>query len=340
MVTAAANVPPVTPSQLRAFVRRLCWRRRLSLGIGALLRALLALLVPAVALLWLFPAAVATITLVVAAVLLFAALGGLVSAAGARAALLRGIDQVSVHPAVLADLDDELRTWLEDERPAQSPAMRAWLGNDVCGRLATLPAAALRPIGRRSPGRLWWCLPLLLLVLLAWWLSWWLAPPWPGALGGAANQPAAAGGAGGERGDGHDGRGQDERREPEPPPRPRDEARSTPPLPPPPSAATPPPDDEPSPLLALPEQQHFVLPEFIDDGPTRRARMRAAELEAGAPAQPTAAGLGDGKAPPPPPPRDELFERAAEAAQRARHVPPAEQAMVRRFFDRLREAGR
>lgn len=338
MVTAAANVPPVLPAQLRALVRRLRWRRRRTIVGGALLRAALVLAVPAVALAWLFPAAVGSITLVAASLLLVAALGGLVSARGAKAALLRGIEQASVAAGVLADLDDELRTWLEYERSTGSPAMLGWLGNDVSGRLAALPADALRPIGRRSPGRLWWLLPLLLLVLLAWWLSWWLAPPWPGALGGAANRPDAGAVAGGDAGaDGGGGRGESGR--PEPPPPAREEAPPPAPMPPPPGAATPPPDDEPSPLLALPEQQHFVLPEFIDDGPTRRARMRAAELEAGAPQQPAAARGSAGEAPPPPPAREEVFTRAAEAAQRARHVPPSERAMVRRFFDRLRAGG-
>jgi hypothetical protein len=49
---------------------------------------------------------------------------------------------------------------------------------------------------------------------------------------------------------------------------------------------------------------------------------------------------GDAPADRPPPPLRADFERAAEAAQRARHVPPAERPMVRRFFDALREAAK
>jgi hypothetical protein len=44
--------------------------------------------------------------------------------------------------------------------------------------------------------------------------------------------------------------------------------------------------------------------------------------------------------PAPPPPPEERSTRAAEAAQRARHVPDEERAMVRRFFELLREAAK
>ncbi|MBX3463021.1 MAG: hypothetical protein KF830_07610 [Planctomycetes bacterium] len=83
------------------------------------------------------------------------------------------------------------------------------------------------------------------------------------------------------------------------------------------------------------------MPEFVGDGPTRRVRMHAAELErrGGAAPQPTA-GAGPGEAPSPPAPTPAAFERAAEAAQRARHVPAEERPMVQRFFTLLREAAK
>lgn len=92
-------------------------------------------------------------------------------------------------------------------------------------------------------------------------------------------------------------------------------------------------------MLELPEQQRFVVPEFVGDGPTRRARMHAAQLERDGGARPPSAGTegGNGDSEAPPPITKERFERAAEAAQRARHVPDEERAMVRRFFELLRE---
>ncbi|MCB9878378.1 MAG: hypothetical protein H6835_12335 [Planctomycetes bacterium] len=110
-------------------------------------------------------------------------------------------------------------------------------------------------------------------------------------------------------------------------------------MPPPPA---PPPLAE-APLLELPEQQRFVVPEFIDDGPTRRARMRAAEIEAdgGGAASPRAPRTGgEQQAPEPPAAREQRFEHAAEQALRSRHVPDAERAIVRRFFDKLQQQGR
>jgi hypothetical protein len=72
--------------------------------------------------------------------------------------------------------------------------------------------------------------------------------------------------------------------------------------------------------------------------------MHAAELaqRGGAAPQATVSegGAGGGDAPASPPPTAATFERAAEAAQRARHVPDEERPMVRRFFELLREAAK
>jgi hypothetical protein len=113
---------------------------------------------------------------------------------------------------------------------------------------------------------------------------------------------------------------------------------------PPPSAGNepeppPPADGTPPPLLDLPSLRQFLLPEFVGDGPTQRVRMHAAETS-DAPTAPTPQNSSAAAGTPPPPPSRETFERAAEAAQRARHVPPAERAIVRAFFDALREAAK
>jgi hypothetical protein len=92
------------------------------------------------------------------------------------------------------------------------------------------------------------------------------------------------------------------------------------------------------PLIDLPDDQRFVVPEFIGDGPTRRARMHAAELEEQANAGSRSSSAAASAADPNQPNRSEPdFERAAEAALRSRYVPPAERAMVRRFFEKLRQ---
>ena len=92
------------------------------------------------------------------------------------------------------------------------------------------------------------------------------------------------------------------------------------------------------PLIDLPDDQRFVVPEFIGDGPTRRARMRAAELEELANSGSAQSSGVATTADPNQPKRSEPdFERAAEAALRSRYVPPAERAMVRRFFEKLRQ---
>ncbi len=126
-----------------------------------------------------------------------------------------------------------------------------------------------------------------------------------------------------------------------PQPKPRQEPQPTPQ--PPPQDDTPQPEPETPqprpPLLDLPMARQFLLPEFVADGPVRRARMHAAEVpDAGAGS--VASGSGQTAVTQPPPPQPEQFERAAEAALRARHVPAAERAIVRSFFDALREARR
>lgn len=259
----------------------------------------------------------------------------------AAAALLRSGEGDA---AALGVVGDELATWLEWSPQRSGTAMVAWLERDVDAQLPTLSPVALQGVGRRRFGRLLYLLPVLALLLLALLLSWWFQPPWPGVLGGAPEPPPPPP----PRVESTPGPGDSSPSSAEPSPSPARDPEPTPAGSPPPSpdepAPPPPPAEPPAPLLDLPGNQHFVLPEHIDDGPTRRMRMHAAELpepqaSAGAPPPSVAAG-GTEPVPPPPPPAAEQFQRAAEQAARARHVPAAEQAMVRRFFDQLQKAAR
>lgn len=236
--------------------------------------------------------------------------------------------------AALARVGDELATWLEAQRTQRASPMVDWLAHDVLRQLPRLRPETMQRLGRRPLGGLLWLLPLLLILLIAWLLATWLEPPWPGVLGGAAVPPPPSSAAGGSNGAGGSGAGSEPQ---ERPPRPRDERAPSDAPPPAEQSPPPPPPSEPPPLLELPEQQKFLVPEFVGDGPTKRVRMRAAEVEDGPPPGQANAGQATREAPPAPPPQ--TFQRAAEEALRSRHVPPAEQAIVRRYFEALRAAG-
>ncbi len=349
---SAPGEGPAVTDALLAFTRGLRARHVRFAAAGGALRALLGLAVPCIVVAWLVPAwrlqALAVLLAVPAASALLAAWR---ARALAATALLAGAEATSERAATerreMGELQDELATWLEHHGGAATP-MRDWLARDVHGRIGRLQPAVLAEVGRRRLGRLLWLLPLALLLLLAWLIADWLAPPWAGVLGGRATAPGSGpgDGPGDGRGGSSDRGGGDTPDDPQPgQPQPHDPPRKPPPPlkppePPPAAEDEPKPPEPPAPLLDLPPQQRFVVPEFIGDGPTRRARMHAAaadEPEGGAAqAQPR----GDAPANAPPPPTREQFERAAEAALRARHVPPAEQPMVRRFFDALREAAK
>lgn len=315
-------------------------------AVHAALRTLLVLVPLAIVAAWLLPThRLINATIVVFAALVAATVAGLRARAVADAALLRVRDGSGV--AGLDLVGDELATWLEWQPREAGGAMVGWLGRAVEAQLPSLPASALQAVGRRPFGRLLYLLPVALLLLLAWWLLEWFQPPWVGALGGRRQPepPPAASGPGQNQGSsspspsGGDPSASTQKR-PD-----RSSGASPPPPPSPKPEPEPPPKPEPpAPLIDLPGNQHFVLPEHIDDGPTRKMRMHAAELpepEAGnaAPPPPTATA-GTGQVPPPPPPSRETFERAAEQAQRSRHVPAEEQPMVRRFFELLQKAAR
>jgi hypothetical protein len=258
-------------------------------------------------------------------------------------------------PALLGAVDgttgleafgDELATWLEFEPEAARDAMVPWLGRLVETQVPQLPPAALQRVGRRRFGRLRHLLPAIVLLLLAWLLLEWIQPPWPGVLGGKPEPTRAAPGPG-DAAASAAGPGA-VRSMPDTTPPPPQGQRPDAPAPPPssPNGEPPPPPAAPAPLLDLPTHLHFTVPEHIGDGPTRKVSMHAAEQPEPAgvapprPPQPTAAGGETQELPAPPPPSAASFERAAEAALRARHVPKEEQPMVRRFFELLQKAGR
>jgi hypothetical protein len=356
-------------ADLHAFVQRVRTRhgrqaaRRGAVAVG------LGAAVPAIVFLWATGASTTIVAFVVATIVGVAAVVAWTmsrtAAARAHAALLApggatafagsevngaevdGVEVDATLRARLAELGDELLTWLEPARAGQGP-MRSWLAHDVRSKLPQLGAPVVAAIGRRRFGRSLWLLPLALLLLLVWFLADLLSPPWPGAFGGRTTRTFAGNdGNTGNDGQGKGGGGAGEQ-QPEPEPKPEPQPADKPELqPPPPTAPPPPPGPEPetpepeapAPLLDLPTQHRFLVPEFVGDGPTRRARMHAAEIADDPPGATTNRSAPAGGKTAPPPSRDE-FERAAEAAQRARHVPPHERAMVARFFELLREAAK
>lgn len=347
---AVTAVDPGAGEDLAAYAAGLRRRRVRAAARDGALRAVLALAVPGVALAWALPVARLPLALVIAAIAGASAIAaawraGRVADAGLLVAGDGDDDALAgASPQLLAEVGDELATWLE-RRGKAARGMTAWLEADVRAKLPRLPSRAVAAVGRRRLGGLLWAVPLALLLLLAWFVADLLAPPWQGVLGGnGAGASSGAGGAGGKGSGGQgeaDGAEQPQPRDAAPSPRPDGAA----PPPPPPAANDQPESDappaEPAPLLELPPQQRFVVPDFVGDGPTRRARMRAVEVEQGAPAAPTPRGASPEELSQQlPPPRPETFVRAAEQAQAARHVPPAERPFVRRYFDKLQQAGK
>ncbi len=325
---------------LLAFARRVR-RRHVRAAVGqAGLRVLLTLAVPCILVAWLVtswrtPIALGLLTWTLVA----AGLAAWRASRMADAALLRLPDDEAIEdPVALAELGDELATWLEGRRLAGS-SMHAWLAQDVRKKLPRLESIAVTAAGRRSVGGALWLLPMALLLLLAWWLTNLLSPPWPGVLGGRTTEPNPSRGQG--PGDGSTDQPTAANQPPSSStPKPRPEPRTPPPPPPPTPQNEPVRPEAPAPVLELPSQQHFVVPEFVGDGPTRRARMHAAEIEQGAPAGSSTASTSERSPLPIAPPSQEQFARAAEAALASRHVPLPEQAIVRSYFDALQKAAK
>tara|TARA_R110002096_G_scaffold88082_1_gene201971 strand:- start:645 stop:1862 length:1218 start_codon:yes stop_codon:yes gene_type:complete len=357
-------------SALRRFAQGLRWRHVFSCTVGAGMRWGLLLALPLVLLAWLWPDVLRQAVIICLAILLPTMLLAAVRAWWHSRRIFSALRQsLSGSGGEIAALHDELLTWLEvAEQTAGVAGNRAsmlrWLEQDVQQRLAPHRKRALAAVTRPRLGRWRWLVPAVLLLLLIWLVALWLAPPWSGAIGGLANQPEAGNddgqGGSGEGGEANDGEGspppanaangeaqqqaeekpaepKPEQKEPEEKPGEQPDQQPVAPAPPPQASEIPVDPSEVPPLLELPEDQRFVVPDFIGDGPTRRARMHAAELEEQANSGSTQSGSAAQAADPETPKRPEPdFERAAEEAVRSRHVPPAERAMVRRFFDKLR----
>ncbi|MFN3240824.1 MAG: hypothetical protein ACE37K_04850 [Planctomycetota bacterium] len=341
---------------LRRFAAGLRWRHVCGRGVGAALRWGLLFALPAVLVAWLWPAMAWSVARVCVLGLLPIVLVATVRAwwhsRGVLTAMRASMREAGIDAAML---NDELLTWLEFDRVAAQATgvaavgdrrgMLRWLESDVHARLQPHRKVALRAVSRPQLGRWRWLLPALLLLLLAWLLSLWIQPPWRGAVGGRPDTPES-GDANGEGGGGSgavpqpggaDGSGGEDAQDPP------DGAAPPQPVPVGPDGKEPDPSepDEVPPLVDRPDDQRFVLPDYIGDGPTRRERMHAAELEQPAPggAPQTRPQGGAGDRPEVPRPTDVRFDRAAEKALRSRHVPEHERAIVRRFFDELQKRG-
>jgi hypothetical protein len=239
-------------------------------------------------------------------------------------------------------MQDMLTTLWTDRRHG---ALSDWLRRDVAMRLARVPASQRRGLWWRGCRRGLVLLPLLVLVI-------WLGPFWrllPFGLkpsgGNTPDQVATQAGSEGGKGQGAASKpsspaGQQPGPQPEPRPRPEPQPVGAGK---PGGGAQPPPGPrtQPKPLIAaLPTQKEFVVPTWIHEGPSTKGKAPVVEME-----QPER---------PPGPPRQmqrpeeakrspqqlEDFQRAAERAQHARHVPPAERPFVRRYFGELVESGR
>ena len=268
-------------------------------------------------------------------------------------------------------LRDQLRTWgLAKSRPTpvRDDAVHAWLERSLERRLATAPIDEVRAQAWPS----WRRVKLLavvfaLLVLLRLLLALWPVPPagpvpmlasggggsglggGPG-LGGAGDgqgESAAGGQPSGERKDGDD---EDESEPDDEDPPSLDEPVEPPDEPPPPpDGGAPDPDDQPPrSLRELGIEESFLLPGFVGEGeagegvPAAAGEVEREDPESSATPSTTASdGAGAEGAPDVPPrvdPRE--FERAAERATRARHVPLQERGVVRAWFEALRKASR
>ena len=274
-------------------------------------------------------------------------LGGLAVAVFALAALLalrmarrrataRLVDGLpSARAGILAD---GIATWVErDATGSPASPMTEWLCADLDQDLRALPPDLRAAAGRRRLGGVRYLIPVFVLVCLCWLVWRFMPPPIPGLLGGGVL--SAGPGQGQGPGSGQGGAGAPDRAgEPDDVPRP------PPPKPPPVEDQPPPPPSQPAPpapLLQAPEEQQFVVPQFIGDGPSRQALVQAAGIDdggAGSRRPPPPTARQGGEAPPPSsPPSDEQFQRAVEQALQSRHVPPAERPIVERFFRALRE---
>jgi len=318
---------------LRAFTARVrAVRRRAGLR-HVLWNCLLPFGVLLIAALWWWPSLLRPLLYLCFSVTAIAALFAFRRGRRVRAEEL--LADLEVEAARAGRLRDEFATWLERDRDGGLEApMAQWLTADLAVALAELPPPALRALGRRRLGRVRYLLPLGLILLLAWLLLQLWPPPFPGLLGGGSGGR----GSGGDSGAGTSAKAPPAPGKSDPPPQ-----QPIPPPPPPPPQPEPPPvqPEPPAPLLDLPEAQSFVVPQFTGDGDTRKALAQRALVEEGGGVSPPPAGAqqgGDQSQPTGDPAATHAtFARAAEQALRSHHVPPAEQQIVRRFFELLQQ---
>lgn len=233
-------------------------------------------------------------------------------------------------------LRGRLRTWLDARSAGRSGPMVGWLERELAAGFAAAPPLARRNLGRRGLGA---ARSALVLLAVLWLLRWLVLPPLPDGVIALASRPTEPVPTLAETS------------EAKPPVEPADREPS-------PRAATERPDpdaDEQPPrqpdfvlppealVFEPPVQDTFVVPSFVGSAGGREVDGPAAGLDEG-PAGRAAAGSGarngaaDDREQPPSPAQE--FERAAEAALRSRHVPPAERAFVRRWFRSLQEERR
>ena len=232
-------------------------------------------------------------------------------------------------------LSDRLTTWVGLRRRGRdSGAMFSWLERDLDERIAALPPEQVRRLGWRPIGVLRYALALLIVLLLLQLLRPPLPPLPTGAIQIAGAGAAGAGGAQ-EGGEGTGKGGPDQPAEPDSPEtedpqeQPGGQGEDEPPSP---------EELPPKSLLdGMPVQEEFSVPQFIGEGPSRKAMARVAEVEQGAtpptPPPPDAQGGSPDREPDADP--EVEFERALERALRSRHVPEQEKPFVRRYFNAL-----
>lgn len=227
------------------------------------------------------------------------------------------------------ELGGRLETWTEPSGDSSAP-MRSWLERELA---AAIPAAGAGPRLRKLgwvPTRPLRSLIALLALLLLLGL---VLPPLPeGVL------PLGAGAAGGGGGTGG---AEDELPAEVVETDVQEAAASEAPI-------APEPEPEPAPSSLPPEalidgmatRDAVVVPSFVDDGEGTLTEVEVVDVQgsegnAGSVAQASGGTqvAGDGAEPDAQALDEPEFERAAERALRSRHVPPAEQAFVRRWFE-------
>jgi len=233
-------------------------------------------------------------------------------------------------------LSDRLLTYLGMRRGPGRPGFASWLERDLERRIEAIPPATAASVWRRPLGKLRYLLPLLLLLLLLREFA-----PFPSRPDD--HGPDLASGPGGGGGGPSPAPGQTQPRddpafEP-PPPQPSPTPPQEPPVPPPPGGeeqeliAPPPPEFEADVV------ERFVIPQFVGEGETRKHLSRLALVgQAGGGGQ--RPGVAEPAERPSPPADLDEYERAHERALRSRHVPAAERAFVKAYFDALLEAVR